>query len=66
MLLIQGEDDQYGTTAQVEAIARLVSGPVETLMLADCAHSPHQAQKDATQEAIVDFTARIAGRRRAL
>ena len=66
VLLIQGEDDQYGTTAQVEAIARLVSGPVETLMLADCAHSPHQAQKNATQEAIVDFTASIAGRRRAL
>lgn len=59
VLLIQGEDDQYGTAAQVEAIARLVSGPVETLMLPDCAHSPHHEQKDATLAAIVEFAAGI-------
>ena len=63
VLLIQGEDDQYGTAAQVETIARLVSGPVETLMLPNCAHSPHQAQKDATLEAIAGFAAGIAGLR---
>ena len=56
LLLIQGEDDQYGTVAQVEAIARQVSGPVETVMLPDCAHSPHQSvQKDATVAAITAF-----------
>ena len=55
VLLIQGEDDQYGTVAQVDAIARQVSGPVETVMLPDCAHSPHQAQKDATIAAIAAF-----------
>ena len=60
LLLIQGEGDQYGTAAQVETIARLVSGPVATLMLKDCAHSPHHEQKDATLAAIVDFAARIA------
>jgi len=59
VLLIQGEDDQYGTVAQVDAIARQVTGPVETLMLADCAHSPHQVQKDATLAAIVAFVARL-------
>ena len=59
VLLIQGEDDQYGTVAQVDAIARQVMGPVETLMLADCAHSPHQVQKDATLAAIVGFVARL-------
>ena len=60
VLLIQGEDDQYGTVAQVEAIARQVSGPVDTLMLPDCAHSPHQSmQKDATIAAIAGFVARL-------
>lgn len=60
LLLIQGEDDQYGTVAQVEAIARQVRGPVETLMLPDCAHSPHQSlQKDATIAAIAGFVARL-------
>jgi pimeloyl-ACP methyl ester carboxylesterase len=59
VLLMQCEDDQYGTVEQIEAIARQVSGSVETLMLADCAHSPHQAQKDATLAAIVGFVARL-------
>ncbi len=63
VLLIQGEDDQYGTAAQIEAIVRQVSGPVDSLMLPDCAHSPHQSQKDATLEAIVKFVARTAGAR---
>ena len=60
VLLIQGEDDQYGTVAQVEAIARQVSGPVEILMLPDCAHSPHQSiQKDATVAAIAGFVGKL-------
>ncbi len=60
VLLIQGEDDQYGTVAQVEAIARQVSGPVETVLLPDCAHSPHQSlQKDTTIAAIAGFVARL-------
>ncbi|HVY08197.1 MAG TPA: alpha/beta hydrolase [Burkholderiales bacterium] len=61
VLLIQGEDDQYGTRAQVDAIARQVSGPVRMLMLPDCAHSPHHTNKDATLAALVDF---IRGLRR--
>jgi pimeloyl-ACP methyl ester carboxylesterase len=60
LLLIQGEDDHYGTAAQVEAIARQVSGPVETLMLPDCAHSPHQSmQKDATVAAVAGFVSNL-------
>jgi pimeloyl-ACP methyl ester carboxylesterase len=60
VLLIQGEDDQYGTVAQVEAIASQVSGPVEMLILPDCAHAPHQSQqKDATIAAIADFVFRL-------
>ena len=61
VLLIQGEDDQYGTAAQIEAIARQVSGPVEILMLADCAHSPHLSrQKDAAVAAIASFVSSVA------
>ena len=60
VLLIQGEDDQYGTVEQVGAIARQVSGPVEILMLPDCAHSPHQSiQKDATVAAIAGFVSSV-------
>ncbi len=62
LLLIQGEDDQYGSIAQIKAIERQVSGPVETLMLPDCAHSPHLAQKEATVAAVAGF---VAGLRKA-
>lgn len=41
-LVIQGKNDEYGTAKQVEGIAAGVSGPVETLMLADCGHSPQR------------------------
>lgn len=57
LLLIQGEDDEYGTAAQIEAIERQVSGPIETRWLPRCGHSPHRDQPDATLRAIVDFVA---------
>jgi pimeloyl-ACP methyl ester carboxylesterase len=55
VLLIQGEDDQYGTLVQVEAIRSKVKGPVETLVLAQCAHSPHVDQPQRTVQAIAEF-----------
>ena len=59
VLLIQGLDDQYGTAAQVTAIASRVNGPVETLMLPNCAHSPHVDQKQATVTKIAHFVDRL-------
>jgi pimeloyl-ACP methyl ester carboxylesterase len=59
VLLIQGEDDQYGTMAQISAIERQVAGPVRTVKLAACGHSPHVEQKAATLEAIAAFVARV-------
>ena len=56
---IQGEDDEYGTPAQVEAIRRQAKGEVEVLMLADCRHSPHKDQPQATLEAMAGFIERI-------
>lgn len=54
-LVIQGRDDEYGTLRQVEAIARGVSGRVETLILDACGHSPHIDQPATVQEAAVRF-----------
>lgn len=62
VLLIQGEDDQYGTAAQVKAIARQVNGPVETVMLPNCAHSPQVDQKQATVEKIANFVDGLLGK----
>jgi pimeloyl-ACP methyl ester carboxylesterase len=42
---IQGEDDEYGTMAQIEGIHRYA--PQTTLLkLARCGHSPHRDQKE--------------------
>jgi len=58
-LVLQGADDQYGTLAQVEAIEKGVRGPVETRVLADCGHSPHVDQTQATLEAMAAFIDRL-------
>jgi pimeloyl-ACP methyl ester carboxylesterase len=63
VLLIQGEDDEYGTMAQVEAIGRQVGGAVETVKLANCGHSPHVDQQEATLRAIAGFVRRVGNRR---
>ncbi len=55
VLVIQGEDDEYGTLRQVEAIERGCRGDVESLILARCGHSPHRDQPERTLEAIVSF-----------
>lgn len=58
VLIIQGEQDEYGTLRQVEAVARGVRGPVETVILPGCGHSPHRHQTDWTLSAISAFLAR--------
>jgi pimeloyl-ACP methyl ester carboxylesterase len=58
VLAIQGEDDEYGTMAQVERIAALAPD-VEVVRLADCRHSPHRDQPEAVLEALVRFVDRV-------
>jgi len=65
ILAIQGLDDQYGTMAQVHAIARQSGGPVEILELADCRHSPQRDQPEKVLASIVKFVATIAGNKSA-
>jgi pimeloyl-ACP methyl ester carboxylesterase len=61
VLAIQGEDDEYGTMAQIEAIAAQARAApeVELLKLADCRHSPHRDQPLAVIEAICRFADRL-------
>jgi pimeloyl-ACP methyl ester carboxylesterase len=57
VLAIQGEDDEYGSMAQIDSIARYASGPVQLLKLAACGHSPHRDQPEKTLDAIRAFLA---------
>jgi pimeloyl-ACP methyl ester carboxylesterase len=58
-LLIQGTDDEYGTLAQIDRIAKLAQGPVERIVLDACGHSPHRDQEPAVLAAIASFAARL-------
>jgi pimeloyl-ACP methyl ester carboxylesterase len=58
-LAIQGEDDEYGTRAQVRAIASALGENCETLMLPDCRHTPHVDQRAAVEDAMVRFITRL-------
>jgi len=62
ILAIQGQDDEYGTMRQVDAIAAQAGGPVELVRLAECGHSPHRDQPEATLAAIRRFVGALAHR----
>lgn len=58
-LLIQGEDDEHGTRAQVDAIARQAGAGAEVLMLPECGHSPHRDQRERVLQAMAAFVRRL-------
>ena len=58
-LVIQGEDDEYGTAVQYDTIRDRVPAPVEVLVLKDCGHSPHKDQEAAVVAAVRAFVGRL-------
>jgi pimeloyl-ACP methyl ester carboxylesterase len=59
MLILQGEDDEYGTWRQVEAIERQSGGPVETVALPECGHAPHREHPERALRKMADFISRL-------
>ena len=59
-LIVQGTRDEYGTRAQVDAIARGVRGPVEIAMIGDAGHAPFRDAANAVHERIATFVRRVA------
>ncbi|HEV7476531.1 MAG TPA: alpha/beta hydrolase [Burkholderiales bacterium] len=57
VLAIQGEDDEYGTMAQLEDMKRRVKR-CELLKLPDCGHSPFKDQPEKVLSAIQSFIAK--------
>jgi len=54
LLAIQGENDPYGTMAQIDEIARAVP-QTQLLKLPNCGHSPQRDQAEAVMQAIQAF-----------
>ncbi|MBV8791382.1 MAG: alpha/beta hydrolase [Pseudolabrys sp.] len=55
ILIVQGEDDQYGTVAQVEAAQRDCYCPVRVALLKGVKHSPQRDAPDATLKTVSGF-----------
>jgi pimeloyl-ACP methyl ester carboxylesterase len=54
-LLVQGEADEYGTVAQIDAIARGLRGRAETLLLPGVGHAPHKDREADVLDAAARF-----------
>jgi pimeloyl-ACP methyl ester carboxylesterase len=54
-LIFQGEQDNYGTSEQVNRIAQGISGPSKVFMLENCGHTPHKEYPDELVKQIVTF-----------
>ena len=61
VLVIQGDRDEYGTLAQVDAVCAGVAGPATRVILADCGHVPQKDRSEETLAAVVRFVGRIGG-----
>ena len=59
ILLIQGERDEYGTTAQLHAIEAEAYCPVETLLVPGAAHAPQVSHPALVIDAVASFVARL-------
>ena len=59
ILMIQGLNDEYGSEAQLRAVARGAGGPTETVLLPDCGHSPHKDKPEETLQAMAGFLRRV-------
>jgi pimeloyl-ACP methyl ester carboxylesterase len=62
VFVVQGERDEYGTRAQLEAIRDAVLGPVDELVVANAAHAPHRDRPDMVLPAIAAFVRGLCAR----
>ena len=57
VLIIQGQEDEYGTVEQMQRIARNV-GDVELEHVPQCGHSPHRDQPERVLQAVLEWMQR--------
>jgi pimeloyl-ACP methyl ester carboxylesterase len=59
ILIVQGEDDQYGTVRQVEVAREECYCPVEVALLPETRHAPYREAPEATLRAVSEFANRL-------
>lgn len=58
-LIIQGQNDEYGTLKQVESIVRATKGKATTFTPDNCGHAPHQTQSETIISVATNFVKNI-------
>ena len=61
ILIIQGEDDEYGTPRQIETAREECYCPLETTLLPGVRHAPHRDAPDTMLRHVSDFAGRLLG-----
>lgn len=61
LLVLQGRDDRYGTSAQMEAIVGKTTGQATPIMMEDCGHAPHREFPELTLDLMACFVNRMHG-----
>ena len=59
VLIVQGEDDQYGTVRQIEVAKEECYCPVEVALLPAVQHAPHREAPDELLRVSADFIGRL-------
>ena len=59
ILIVQGEDDQYGTVKQIEVAKQECYCPVETALIKGAKHTPQREAPEVTLKTISDFVAHV-------
>lgn len=55
LMLIYGDNDEYGTIEQVNVIKNIVKNKVQTAIINDCAHFPHKEKEEEITDMVIDF-----------
>src|SRR5262249_9053062 len=63
LLVIHGDEDEYGPVRFPEFICRHAGGPAEMHVLQGCGHVPHRERPDAVAELVRRFSPLSARRR---
>jgi pimeloyl-ACP methyl ester carboxylesterase len=62
VLCVQGTADEYGTLAQIDAIARRASRSVDRVVLGGCGHAPQRERPQTVAAAATAWYAEVASR----
>ncbi len=55
LMLIYGDNDEFGTVEQMNIVKNTVKNKVQTALIKDCAHFPHKEKEEEVTNLVVDF-----------